>query len=209
MASDDELHPGHHSMRLKHRDYSLPGLYFVTICTHEKACILGRIVDRSMYPSPLGNIVAEIWNALPAHFAHVKLPAFVLMPNHVHGLIEIGCLAGTRSSADTGPEAVSAETPKPPRVVAGSLGAIIRSFKSAARRRIRLEVNYAGEIWQRNYFERVVRDGKEFGDVCQYIVENPLMWERDSENPGGRGLVTSGPGQAGAQHAAPLQRLSD
>jgi len=75
MASDDELHPGHHSMRLKHRDYSLPGLYFVTICTHEKACILGRIVDRSMYPSPLGNIVAEIWNALPAHFAHVKLPA--------------------------------------------------------------------------------------------------------------------------------------
>jgi REP element-mobilizing transposase RayT len=85
MTSNVELHPGHHSIRLKQRDYSAPDIYFVTICTHEKRCTLGRLFEGAMIASPLGEIIRQIWNEIPEHFAHVKLPGFALMPNHVHG----------------------------------------------------------------------------------------------------------------------------
>jgi hypothetical protein len=93
-------------------------------------------------------------------------------------------------------------------VQAGSLAAMVRSFKGAATKRARAELRYSHEIWQRNYFERVLRSEEDFADTCRYIFDNPMKWEFDRENPGARKLLTLG--QAGAQHAAPLQRrISD
>ncbi len=164
---------------------------------------LGRVAQGALIASPLGEIVLQIWNEIPSHFVRVKLSAFALMPNHVHGLIEVGN-SKTSALASLGSDSLAREAGKRPAVVRGSLGAIVRSFKSAATKRAHRELGLTGEIWQRNYFERVVRDRRELSDTCRYILENALMWDNDEENPQARSRFT--PGQAGAQHAAPLQR---
>jgi REP element-mobilizing transposase RayT len=199
MPSDDELHPGHHSIRLKYRDYRAPGDYFVTVCAHEKKCVFGRIAGGAMVLSPLGQIVHECWTAIPLHFPNVRLPASVVMPSQVHGIIEIVCQAGEQHVAP-----LREVVDRAPQVQAGSLAAMVRSFKAAVTKRARAELRYEETIWQRNYFERVLRGGQDLADTCRYILENPMKWEFDWENPGVRKLLTAG--QAGAQHAAPLQR---
>jgi REP element-mobilizing transposase RayT len=198
---DEKLHPGHHSIRLTHRDYRTPGIYFVTICTHQKKCIFGKIVSNTAWPSALGQIVHECWIAIPSHFAHVNLHAFVIMPNHVHGIIEI---AGHGAQHTAPLQRIGLGEDRKALVHAGFLAAVVRSFKAAVTRRARVESCYAEEIWQRNYFERVVRDGQEFADTCRYIGENVMKWDGDLENPNTQKSIT--PGLAGAQHAAPLQR---
>ena len=143
-------------------------------------------------PSALGRLVRECWVAIPLHFPQVELHEFVVMPNHLHGLIAIV----RKPTAPPAPAA--APTPLvgaqhrcalPPgglgqaAVVPGSIGAIVRSFKSIVVKRAHKELGWNGPIWQRNYFERVLRDGKEFADASRYIAENPKKWEWDRENP--------------------------
>jgi len=173
--SDDDLHPGHHSIRLKGHDYARGGFYFVTICAHEKKCVFGRILALEMKLSPLGQIARECWMGIPEHFPRVRLHGFVLMPNHLHGILEIGCQMGRSSAAPL--------RGTQPRVVAGSRGAVVRSFKAAVAKRANRELRWDGEVWQRNYFERALRDGKEHADARRYIQENTLKWESDLENP--------------------------
>jgi REP element-mobilizing transposase RayT len=182
---------------LKGRDYAAPGIYFVTICTDEKRCTLAQISEGSVELSSLGEIVRESWIAIPSYFAHVNLHEFAIMPNHVHGIIEIGCQAGAQRAAPL------QEAGLKPRMERGSLGVIVRAFKAVVTRRARTELSWRGQVWQRNYFERVVRDGQEFSDTCRYIKENPMNWDLDSENPEAKSNRTSG--QAGAQRVAPLQ----
>jgi putative transposase len=165
------------SIRLKHRDYSLPGLYFVTICAHERRCVFGRIVDAKFAPSRLGRIVRECWMAIPEHFPQTGLHEFVIMPNHLHGVVAITPVVGAQHRC-----ALSAGDSKN-GVKSGSLGAIVRSFKTIVGRRAHRELGWSGPIWQRNYFERVLRDGREFSDTSRYIAENPIKWEWDRENP--------------------------
>jgi putative transposase len=168
---------GHrHSIRLKHRDYSLPGLYFVTICTHQKRCFLGHIVQGRLALNSLGQIARECWVMIPNHFAQVHLHEFVLMPNHLHGILSIVPLVGAQHRC-----ALSWSWPEF-RVQPGSLGAIIRSFKAIVTRRAHEELAWNGPVWERNYFERVLRDGQEFSDASRYIAENPRRWEFDREN---------------------------
>jgi REP-associated tyrosine transposase len=182
MKGEEALHPGHRSIRLQDYDYSAPGSYFVTICAHEKRCIFGRISGPGVELNAPGRIVRECWIAIPLHFARVNVHAFVIMTNHMHGIIEIGCQAGAQHAAplrDIRP-AEGRQKLRP-----GALSAIVRSFKGAVTRKAREELGCKGEIWQRNYFERIVRDGQEFADASAYIVENPRKWEWDRENPEG------------------------
>jgi REP element-mobilizing transposase RayT len=173
---DEATHPGHHSIRLKGYDYASEGLYFITICSDEGRCVFGRIVDSSAVLSPAGLIVRECWVAIPLHFGRTRLHEFVIMPNHLHGIVEIFAELGRSSAAPLrGSNAAS--------VTAGSLGVIVRSFKAAATKLIRERLNRSGPVWQRNYFERVIRDGEEFADATRYILENPVRWEWDRENP--------------------------
>ena len=178
MVFDSSLHPGHKSLRFPYRDYAGHGTYFVTICTHDRMACLGNIVEGNVQLTPIGEIVRECWLQIPEHNPQAILHASVVMPNHTHGLIQLTPAAGAPSKPDAtrrgfGPDSV------PP----GSLSSVVRSFKSAATRLSRARLGASGELWEWNFFERVIRSGKEFDDTTQYIIENPLKWELDKENP--------------------------
>ena len=200
---DEGLYPGHKSIRLRSHDYSAPASYFVTICAHERRLLFGRVAKGKVEPTTLGLIAREIWVRIPRHFANANLHEFVIMPNHIHGIIEIACRVGAQHAAplQSGTSALDTR-----RVVEkGSLSAIVRSFKAGVTLKARRELGWREEIWQRNYFERVLRDGQEFADASRYIGENPVKWEWDQENPAAS-TTKARREIAGAQHAAPLQK---
>jgi len=176
----EKLHPGHHSIRLKEYDYSAAGFYFVTICASERKCVLGDFHEGQIELSVLGETVRECWLAIPLHFAKVKLHEFVIMPNHLHGIVEIVAVGAQHAAPLLGKDS---DVRNPAFVKHGSLGATVRSFKAAVTRKARRELGWNGDVWQRNYFERVLRHGKEIADAGRYIAENPMMWELDQENP--------------------------
>jgi REP element-mobilizing transposase RayT len=130
--------------------------------------------------SDLGRVVRDCWTEIPGHFVRVKLQGFVIMPNHLHGIVEIWAVGAQHAAPLLGKTSDSGVRP---RVEAGSLGAIVRSFKAVVTRLARREFGWKGDIWQRNYFERVLRDGQEIADAGRYIAENPRMWEVDRDNP--------------------------
>jgi REP element-mobilizing transposase RayT len=185
--------------RLKTRDYSAQGFYFLTICANYKKCIFGRISDGKVARSALGQIVYESWLCIPDHFSKVRLHEFTVMPNHFHGILELtSSLVVAQHAAPV--RAVSASSSGP--VFPGSLSAIVRSFKGEVTRRARIQLNWPGEIWQRNYFDHVIRDGNEFAAASRYIAENPQKWEWDVENQARKNSESKA---ILAQHAAPLQ----
>ena len=182
-------------MRLKDRDYSASGFYFVTICATQTRFIFGQINQKSVELTALGHIARETWIGIPLHFAQVNLHSFVVMPNHVHGIIEIASTGLAQRAAPL--------QARQQGVQSGSLSAIVRSFKGEVTRRGREELHWRGRVWQPNYFDRVIRDGKEYSNACRYISENPLRWESDLENPNVAGARRK---EGLAQHAARLQR---
>ena len=149
--------------------------------------MLGNIVEKAEMPevelSEIGKIVEECWLAIPDHFPGVILDRYVIMPNHIHGLLEIepeSC-RGTACRAPTNTTECFEKFGAP---VSGSLPTIIRSFKSASTKRINEQHNTPGKsFWQRNYWEHGIRTDKELNRIQTYIVENPLCWDEDEENP--------------------------
>ncbi|KPL89058.1 transposase [Ardenticatena maritima] len=178
----------HHrrSIRLKGYDYTQPGAYFVTICTHERAHLFGRVVDGEMVLNAWGEIVRDEWFRTADIRANVELYAdeFVVMPNHVHGIIwivETDLVGAQRRCAPTGP---SPGGITPNNVAPGSLGAIVRAFKSAVTRRINIQRNTpGGRIWQRNYYEHIIRTQRALHAIRRYIADNPRRWHLDRHNP--------------------------
>jgi putative transposase len=147
--------PRRKRLRLRNFDYAQAGAYFVTVCARERRCIFGEIVDDWMRPNRLGRVVIDCWVAIPAHFASAQLDAFVLMPNHLRGIVWLG-------RAGHGPP----------------LHSVIGSFKGAVTRR-------AGRhVWHRSFHDRVIRDDAELEALRQYIADNPVKWATDRENPG-------------------------
>jgi REP element-mobilizing transposase RayT len=171
------------SIRLHGADYSRPGAYFITICAAQRRNVFGKIDKERVVLSSLGEIVRACWVEIPEHFANASVREFVVMPNHIHGII--GLTVGARYIVPLDQRARTLEEFQKP--VKGSIPTIVRTFKAAVARRARKELGIVSdEIWQRNYFERVLRDGKEFADASWYILENPQRWEWDKENPEGR-----------------------
>ena len=175
----------HHrrSIRLPDYDYSQAGAYYITIVTYQRALLFGQVINKEMQLSGLGEIADECWRAIPEHFPDVGLGAYVIMPNHVHGIIVIDNMQNrmaTNSSPSAGARHAS---PLPLRgVKPGSVGAIVGSFKSAVSKRIRHEFNITG-IWQRNYYEHVIRNERDLQNKTDYIEANPLLWDQDHGNP--------------------------
>jgi putative transposase len=180
------------SIRLAGYDYRAAGAYFVTVCVHRKRPVFGRIVEGKMHLNAYGRIVVEEWERTAAIRAEVELDEFVVMPNHFHAIVFL-----THDSAPDTHVGACRRTPLPPhqgvpphaptlRAPARNLGALVNAFKGAATRRInahRAERELAPVVvWQRNYYERIVRDEKEWNDTRRYIIENPLHWDTDSEN---------------------------
>ena len=170
----------HHrrSIRLKGYDYSQEGAYYVTIVTYHRDYLFGEIVNEEMVLNEFGKIADECWRAIPDHFAFVELGAYVIMPNHVHGIIVITDDHGVGATQWVAPTTTITRPKGPKR---GSLGAIIGSFKSAVSYRINKEHNATG-IWQRNYHEHIIRDEKELQNKANYINANPSLWDEDDNN---------------------------
>jgi putative transposase len=161
------------SHRLKDYDYSQPGAYFVTIATQNHRCIFGKISDSIVSLSSLGRIVQECWHRLPNHFPLIDVEPFIVMPNHVHGIITIsegGC-RGTIYRAPTKYEKFG----KP---MIGSLPTIIRTYKAAVTRQSNNELGVKN-IWQRNYYDHIIRNEQEYTNIYDYIVSNPRNWDVD------------------------------
>ena len=180
----------HHrrSIRLKGFDYTREGAYFVTICTQNQACLFGEIVNGQMRLNDVGKVVDICWRAIPKHFPRVVLDAFVIMPNHVHGIIWIG----PANRANVGAKNLSPLPPQPPRPSqrdasafrspSKTVGSIVRGFKIGVTKWVRTNKNFY-TVWQRNYYEHIIRNDTALNRLRQYITDNPVRWEEDRENP--------------------------
>ncbi|WNZ26256.1 transposase [Leptolyngbya sp. NK1-12] len=182
----------HHrrSIRLKGYDYTTAGAYFITLCTHQRECLFGTIEDGQMQLSLLGQIVQSCWLRLPQHFQSVELDAFVVMPNHVHGIIWLGGMDcrgeafAPRLIASSQDIHTNASPPPKDGTQPGSIGAIVQNFKSVSTRRINQLRKTAGRpVWQRNYYERIIRDQRALQNIRRYIQNNPLSWWQDQLHP--------------------------
>ena len=167
------------STRLQHYDYRQPGAYFFTVCTLGRQCWLGEIKKDEFVPSTSGEIVLSTWDSLSERYPAVSADAFVVMPNHIHGVIIIS----TPDDTNVGVQFIAPD-PKNQGVInhAPTLGECVRVFKAVSTRFIhQAGLNAFG--WQRNYYEHIVRDDAELGRIRKYILENPFRWALDEENP--------------------------
>ena len=171
------------SLRLSGHDYSQPGAYFVTIIMHQRECLFGDVVDEKMQLNEYGIIAQEHWLAIPHHFPNVELGAFVMMPNHVHGIIVITdtVQAGIVGAQHAAP--LQFRQQRNLNVKPGSLSAIVRSYKSSVTKYIHDADEFSPEkIWQRGFHDHIIRNEKEWRKIHLYIEANPANWEDDDEN---------------------------
>jgi len=175
----------HHrrSIRLKGYDYTQAGAYFLTICTHNRKCLFGEIVDGVMRLNDAGVMVEQCWHAIPEHFPYIVLDAFVVMPNHVHGILYIhDTPVGANNNSPLPSEIPSAIPPGMPHGTSKTVGSVVRGFKIGVTKWMRCHTT-THEVWQRNYHEHIIRDEHSLARIREYIVNNPLQWALDRENP--------------------------
>ena len=173
------------STRLDVWDYSKYGYYFVTICTKDKRSYFGKAVDENISLNIIGEKVKEIWLEIRNRFTDVELDDFVIMPNHLHGIIFINRDSINRVSTNN---RVSTKTPfikNNPMYSELSLSKIIRWFKGRTTYEIHHTLQFSDFAWQPRYYEHIIRNEKSFQKILEYIHFNPLQWAVDEENPAG------------------------
>jgi putative transposase len=157
--------PNRKSLRRKDYNYSTPGGYFVTICCKDQGHRFGKITDGIMHLNPLGRIAHDEWLKLPQRFPHITLKEFVIMQNHMHGIIFIN------SCSENGDDSLS----KP-----ATLGEMIGAYKSLVNHHchklFKRHDQVMGKLWHRNYFERIIQDDLAYQRIAAYIVNNPKAW---------------------------------
>ena len=168
---------------MKDFDYSSQGWYFLTICTYKKELFLGIVDNSSITLSEAGKLVKNYWEEIPKHFPAVSLDEFVIMPNHLHGILRI-----ENNSKDVGVQYIEPlkkqQSHKYQQTIPQSIGSIIRVFKAAVTRQCRKnDLDFA---WQRSYYEQIIRSEKQLNAIRGYIISNPQNWERDTEFIKGR-----------------------
>jgi putative transposase len=163
---------GRKQLRLKGYDYSSAGAYFVTICAKDRKHLFGRILDETMEANRCGHIVEESWRDIPNHDRRVELDEFILMPNHIHGIVVI---------LDDFPTVGAGSEPATTR--RHSLSEIIRGFKTFSARRINEIRGTPGvPVWQRGFFDHIIRNERSLVRIREYISSNPQRWVLDKEN---------------------------
>ena len=178
----------HHrrSIRLKGYDYTQPGAYFVTICTDKHKFLLSEIVNGEAALSQYGLAAQRVWAGLPQHYPYVVLDEIVLMPNHVHCII---FLTEDPVGAGLVREDFLKEQSRPAPTKRHGLPEIVRAFKSFSAHAINLLRGVSGvSVWQRNYYEHIVRSEPALKAIRQYIYDNPMRWELDKYNPAAVGV---------------------
>ena len=177
------------SIRVKDYDYSQAGAYFITICTHDRACLFGKIVDGKMTLNDAGRMAESCWQDIPDHFSHADLDEFVIMPNHIHGIIMLTDKDGTngycrdekcycRGEKFFAPTTAHVK----PKGTSKTVGSIVRGFKIGVTKWMRHNTTIR-DVWQRNYWEHIIRNDDEMDRIRQYILDNPAQWDMDRNNP--------------------------
>jgi putative transposase len=223
-TGDRPVAPTRHSIRLPGYDYSQAGAYFITICTHDRACLFGQIVRAGLAPAQMqlneyGQIAHDQWHQIPERFENIELDQFVVMPNHVHGIIIINESVGagftpapfmgtpalddktvnTGVGASPTPTLIPSGQPptgQPPTgqpqglpLHGGTVGDIVGAYKSLVANEClkiyKSKNEFMGKLWQRNYYEHIIRDEKSYNQIDAYIVNNPAQWELDQLFAGG------------------------
>ncbi len=164
------------SVRLHEYDYSWPGAYFITIRAYDQRHLFGKIVDGRLNVSDEGRIGQTVWDDLPRHYHHVMTDTFVIMPNHIHGIIVI-------TEAGVGAGFKPAPTGTTKEFVRHGLPEIVRALKSFSARRINEWRGMPGRsVWQRGYYEHVIRNDESIDQIRAYITNNPKRWDVDEEH---------------------------
>lgn len=198
----------HHrqSIRLKGYDYTEAGAYFVTICTQDREGLFGDVVDWEMRLNDEGTMVRDVWYKIPEHFPHADIDEFVVMPNHVHGIIMLSgrgdpcdrpvlCVDNDHLS-DEHIQGDHKDRPynmrnigRPRGTLPGSVGRIVQAFKSLTTHEYIRGIrgngwhSFNGKLWQRNYYEHIIRSEEEMNRIREYIIANPAQWAEDEDNP--------------------------
>jgi len=201
--SYDPLRHHRQSIRLRGHDYTQAGEYYVTLCVKDRECALGEIKDGLMLLSGIGEIAATCWLEIPRHFPNVLLDEFVIMPDHMHGIlilrerVPVGAqyieprrenIEPRRENIEPRRENIAPRIEQNPnlnryqKVVPGSLSSIIRSYKGAVARLCHRQ-GIPEFRWQRNYYEHIIRDGHALDRIRRYIANNVSKWSEDKENP--------------------------
>ena len=211
MAYDPKIHH-RRSIRLKNYDYSQAGMYFVTICTQNHLHLFGEIVAGKMVLNDAGKMIQKIWDEISHDFSNIQLHEFTIMPNHIHGIIEIvgadsisaldldsdsisapNTLNTNRAeieSASNRAEIESASIRADMESAPTSLSTIVQSFKRHTTieyiKKVKQNIlpPFDKRIWQRNYWEHIVRNDNECNRISQYIIDNPAKWQNDKLNGG-------------------------
>ncbi|MEW6536140.1 MAG: transposase [Candidatus Auribacterota bacterium] len=157
--------------RLSQYDYSKNGYYFVTICTRNKTKYFGQIVNGEMHLNRYGTIAENVWIQIPQHYDGVALDEFVIMPNHIHGIIAIST------------DRIESQDVRTAHY--GSLSNIIGAYKSLCTKKFRKFDADADSIWLRSFYDHVVRNDESLHEIREYIRLNPLKWDLDEHNPAG------------------------
>ena len=196
------------SLRLKGYDYARDGAYFVTVVVQGRLLLFGEVVDGEMRLSDAGKMAQRVWQEMASRFPIIDTDAFVVMPNHIHGIIVVGApLVGAQRAgiganidgdigAGRDPDAgvardagTARDARATTRVAPTVLGNVVGAYKSLTTVEYARGVKtlnwlpFHGRLWQRNYYEHIVRDAESMGKIRQYIADNPSQWPFDSENP--------------------------
>ncbi|RJO62975.1 MAG: transposase [Dehalococcoidia bacterium] len=166
-----------HSLRLQGYDYSQSGAYFITVCTYNRQCLFGDIVNREIRLNEFGKVIAGEWLKSSKMRKELIMDEYVVMPNHFHGIVFIN--RDNNLGRGVWPYAPTLHGTSP-----YSIGAFVQGFKSTITRQIN-ELRHApsSPVWQRNYYEHVIRDDDDLNRIREYIENNPARWDEDEENP--------------------------
>lgn len=161
------------SLRLREYDYSRPSAYFVTICVQHRACLFSRVEQDEMRPTAAGEMIHSWWDRLPSKFPSVSCDAVIVMPNHVHGVLLLSHDPTEQGQLDN----------------LVTLGAVVQWFKAMTTDAYMQKVKnedwppFNGRLWQRNYYEHIIRNDRDLDRIRDYIDANPSRWAADAENP--------------------------
>ncbi len=177
MSLGNDSRPARRSVRLQGYDYRQSGAYFVTICAYQQLCRFGSIRDGKVIANPLGLIVTDCWRKIAQVRPNVELDAFVVMPNHLHGVIIISHDMMTDIAANATRNGRSSRG----GLERDSLGGIVGQFKRAVSIKSKSLSQPPGQpLWQRNYYEHIIRNETSLNEIRRYIVHNPCKWHDDS-----------------------------
>lgn len=193
MKYDPEKHH-RRSIRLKNYDYSRPGAYYITIVTQNRECFFGEIANGEIRLNECGQIARQCWLEIPNHFLHARLDEFVIMPNHVHGIIILNNISGGENiggvnNMNWANNIVGAKNFSPLRYgTSKTIGSIVRGFKIGVTKWFRQNTDIF-TVWQRNYYEHIIRNHDELIRIRQYIINNPIKWANDRNFRAGKFLL--------------------